>query len=353
MARQAARMRGVRRARQGAPPRRRSRPLHRILQEHVPGRVQPARTEARDRLRTRRRVPDRAARVPRTRRGRHSDRRRAERLQHQRRRRRDRAGRAGARGAGEPRRSRHRARRRRRSPAGRRRGRPPVQRRRAALRAGEGPDRHRRQGRRGGRHADDQPRRRSCAAARGREVRPCGGWRPLRARAVARAWLAARRGRVGPHPVARPAFDRRRHRVGAAGAGRAQAQRPYARADARRRHAVPAEADQRADETGRRLEGQRVDSRGDRRSRSRACRQRPRADPRIGHGTRAARDGRGAAGGRRGAPCGDDRRRGAGGDDLTGTGRAAARPLARPFSVNVHAAPSGAAVLSDAKVCDT
>ena len=78
-----------------------ARPLHRVLQEHVPGGVRPARHEAGGRLRARRRLRRRAARVPRTGRRSDPDRRRAERLQHQRRRGRDRAGRAGARGAGE------------------------------------------------------------------------------------------------------------------------------------------------------------------------------------------------------------------------------------------------------------
>ena len=47
---------------------------------------------------------------------------------------------------------------------------------------------------------------------------------------------------------------------------------------------------------------------------------------------RAARDGRGAAGGRCGAPCGDDRRRGARGDDLTRAPGASGQTPARRCS---------------------
>ena len=75
---------------------------------------------------------------------------------------------------------------------------------------------------------------------------------------AARARLATRRGRLGPYSVARPPFHGRRHRVRAAGARGDEAQR------ARRSPnlldgvtPVPAEADQRADEAGRGLEGQR------------------------------------------------------------------------------------------------
>ena len=56
---------------------RRRRPLHRVLQEHVPERARPARAEDRRRLRARRRLSRRAAGVPRARRRRDRRRRRA------------------------------------------------------------------------------------------------------------------------------------------------------------------------------------------------------------------------------------------------------------------------------------
>ena len=66
-------LRAVGRARPGAAHRRCRRPLHRVLQEHLSQRTRPARPEDRRRLRPRRGLSRRAARVPRTgrRRGRH------------------------------------------------------------------------------------------------------------------------------------------------------------------------------------------------------------------------------------------------------------------------------------------
>ncbi len=64
----AARLRRLGRARQGAPRRRRGGALRRVLQEHVPARARPARLAHRRRLRARRGLPRRAAGVPRARR---------------------------------------------------------------------------------------------------------------------------------------------------------------------------------------------------------------------------------------------------------------------------------------------
>ncbi len=111
------------RARPRAPPRRRQRTLHRVLQEHLQQRADAARPEDRRRRSARCGVPRRARRLPRARRRSCRDRLQSGRVQHQRRVRRDRA--AGTRrcGARRRRRLRHRARRRRRPAAGRRRGR--------------------------------------------------------------------------------------------------------------------------------------------------------------------------------------------------------------------------------------
>ena len=102
-------------ARQGAAHRRRRGALHRILQEHVSIGARPARPASRGRLRARRGLSHRAAGVPRARRRCRDHRRGAERHEHQRRLRRhesEGARREGARNAGG---LRHRARRRRRS----------------------------------------------------------------------------------------------------------------------------------------------------------------------------------------------------------------------------------------------
>ena len=64
----AARLRALGGARQGAPHRRRRRPLHRVLQGHVPVGPRPQGLAHRRRLRARRRLPRRAAGVPRARR---------------------------------------------------------------------------------------------------------------------------------------------------------------------------------------------------------------------------------------------------------------------------------------------
>lgn len=73
---------------------------------------------------------------------------------------------------------------------------------------------------------------------------------------AARARLATRRGRLGPHFVAGSSLDGRRHRLGAPRARGAQAQRQDARRTARRREPFSAEAHQRAHESGRGLEEQ-------------------------------------------------------------------------------------------------
>ena len=74
-----------------------------------------------------------------------------------------------------------------------------------------------------------------------------------------------------------------------------------------RRDAVSAEADQRADEARRGLEGQRRDPSRHRQGRGRAERPRPRADPRLRYRTGAARDGGGGECRRRASSCGNDR----------------------------------------------
>ena len=68
----AARLRAVGAARQGAPDRGCRRPLHRILQEHVPVRARSQGLAHRRRLRARRRLPRGAAGIPRARRRRRS-----------------------------------------------------------------------------------------------------------------------------------------------------------------------------------------------------------------------------------------------------------------------------------------
>ncbi len=85
-ARQAAALRQFEEPRQGAPARRRRRPLHRVLQAHLSERARPEGPEDRGRQRARRRVPRRAARLPRTRRRGDLARRDAQRHEHQRRR---------------------------------------------------------------------------------------------------------------------------------------------------------------------------------------------------------------------------------------------------------------------------
>ena len=96
-ARERATLGRVGRPRQGAPARRRQRPLHRVLQEHLQPRSVPEGAEDRRRRRPRRRLSRRARRLPRARCRGHGDRLPARRLQHQRRLRRHRAGGAGRR----------------------------------------------------------------------------------------------------------------------------------------------------------------------------------------------------------------------------------------------------------------
>ena len=134
----AARLRALGRAGQGASHRGRGGPLHRVLQGHLSRRPRPQGLEDRRRLRARRGLPRRAAGVPRARRGGGGHRRRARRHQHQRRRRRHASAGARPRRRRARRRHRHRARRRRR-PAdhGRPRG-AHLRRRRAPLRHRDG-----------------------------------------------------------------------------------------------------------------------------------------------------------------------------------------------------------------------
>ena len=217
---------GSARARQGAPARRRQRPLRRVLQEHLQQRAVAEGPEDRRRCRPRRGLSRRARRLPRARRRGHGHRLPARRHQHQRRLRRHRAGGAGRRGAGRA--APTTASRSTATPTGCRWSTPPAASTTATscstcmaadrLRAGR--TRARR-----GRHADDQHRRRAarCASAGVQFVRAQVGDRYV-LEELRRPRLAAGRRRLGPPARARPAHHRRRHRQRPAGAaGRASA----------------------------------------------------------------------------------------------------------------------------------
>ncbi len=110
-----------------------------------------------------------------------------------------------------------------------------------------------------GRHADEQPRLRACDRAPWRAVRARQGGRPLRARAAAGARLEDRRRELRPHHLPRPPHHRRWHRLRAAGAGRAQAARAFARRRVRGPGVLPAAPDQRAHARRLRLARGRID----------------------------------------------------------------------------------------------
>ena len=207
--------------------RRRRRPLHRVLQVDLPQRARPEGHAHRGRLRARRGVQHRAARVPRARRrsGRRSASSPTASTSTSRSARPRRPALQEVRRAGRP---RHRARRRRRPRADGRRRRPQLRRRPAAVRGRQAP--------RGGKEkvagvagtlmtnfAFEK-----AMARLGIRLRARQGRRPLRARAAAREGLAARRRELRPPHLPRQAHHRRRHRLGAAGAA-ARCANPAAR----------------------------------------------------------------------------------------------------------------------------
>ena len=222
-------------ARQGAAPRRRRRPLHRVLQEHL--RQRPVAEGPEDRRRCARTAPPTTSRrtsstswAPRSSAigcepdgininagfGATAPEALVEAVREQRRR------------------LRHRAGRRRRPAAARRCAGAPLQRRRVAL-----PDGRRPPGSRAwrvpgvGRHADDQHGGRAGAWQPRRRHSSRQGRRPLRARGAGGARLAAGRRRLRPPARARQAHHRRRHRQRAAGAAGDRPQRQVARRAAR------------------------------------------------------------------------------------------------------------------------